>query len=78
MNGYATNGGTAAMPTREAPNFVPPADVFETKDAIIMLIDMPGVDPDSLSLTLDKRRLMVAAQAKSTDADSRRRDRRLR
>ena len=28
----------------EAPTFLPPADILETKDALLMLLDMPGAD----------------------------------
>jgi HSP20 family protein len=66
MNDYATNGGAGPVATNgEAPSLLPPTDVFETKDAVIMLLDMPGADPDSLNVTLEKRGLMVTALAKS-------------
>ena len=47
----------------EAPTFVPPTDIVETKDALIMMLDMPGADPDSLNVTLDKRMLTVSARS---------------
>jgi HSP20 family protein len=66
-NGGSVNGGTSLGTTNgEAPTVVPPTDIFETNDAVIMLLDMPGADPDSLNVTLEKRGLMVTAQAKSS------------
>jgi HSP20 family protein len=47
----------------DGPTFIPPADIFETKDNIVMLLDMPGVDPESLNVTLEKRDLTVAARS---------------
>lgn len=57
----ATQSATAEA-ANDAPDFMPPADVFETKDALIMLIDMPGADPSSLDVTLDRRMLTVSAR----------------
>lgn len=42
--------------------YVPPTDIFENKDAVVMLLDMPGADPNSLSVILDKRVLMTSAK----------------
>jgi HSP20 family protein len=47
----------------DTPTFVPPTDIFETKDAIVLLLDMPGTDPESLNVTLEKRRLMLSARS---------------
>lgn len=37
----------------------PPADVFEGKDGITLLLDMPGVSRDRLDVTVDGNRLLV-------------------
>jgi HSP20 family protein len=50
----------------DAPSLVPPTDVVETRDALMMLLDVPGADPDSLDVTLDKRTLRVWARSTST------------
>jgi HSP20 family molecular chaperone IbpA len=34
--------------------FIPRVDICETKDAIILLADMPGVDEKSIDITLEK------------------------
>lgn len=47
-----------------APTFVPPADIYETNDAVVMLLEMPGADPQSLNVTLDKRTLTITANSK--------------
>jgi HSP20 family molecular chaperone IbpA len=52
-----------AEAVNDAPTFVPPADIIETKDAIIMLLAMPGADPGSLSVTVEKNVLTVSARS---------------
>jgi HSP20 family protein len=34
--------------------FIPRVDICETKDAIVLLADMPGVDEKSIDITLEK------------------------
>lgn len=50
----------------EAPSLAPPTDIYETKDAVIMLLDMPGADPETLNVTLEQRVLAVSARSIST------------
>lgn len=49
----------------EEPTFLPPADIFETDSAIIMLLDMPGADPEGLDVQLEKRVLSIFARSKA-------------
>jgi len=53
----------AAQTDGRLPTFIPPTDIFETKDSVIMLLEMPGVEPSTLDVTLDKRVLTVSAQS---------------
>jgi HSP20 family molecular chaperone IbpA len=48
------------------PTFLPPTDIYETKDAVIMLLDMPGADPDSLNVSMEKKTLAIAARSTSS------------
>jgi HSP20 family protein len=50
--------------TDDLPTFLPPADIFATDQAIRMLLDVPGADPDGLDITLEKRVLSVFARSK--------------
>jgi HSP20 family molecular chaperone IbpA len=63
MNDRVTTASANAERLGEVPSFVPPTDIFETKDAIIMLLDMPGADPDSLDVIVDKRDLTISAHS---------------
>ena len=45
------------------PTFIPAADIFETKDAIVLFLEMPGANPDSLNVMLEGRALDVSARS---------------
>ena len=61
-NGQAQGQTGVAEQMPDLPTAAPPTDVFETKDAIVMLLDMPGADPDSLNVALERRMLTVSAR----------------
>lgn len=46
-------------PTRNRRVFTPKADVFETEDSIVVLADMPGVNENSIDITLEKNVLTI-------------------
>src|SRR5271168_105302 len=39
--------------------FIPPADVFETDDALTVILEMPGVEKNDLSIALEDDALRV-------------------
>ncbi len=45
----------------ERPFYAPPVDIFENKDEILILADVPGVTPEGLALNLDKDQLTIDA-----------------
>ncbi len=54
-------------PTQQSPEntrprkiYIPKADIFESKDRIIVVADMPGVDQDSVDITLEKNVLTIS------------------
>jgi HSP20 family molecular chaperone IbpA len=47
----------------EMPTFAPATDIFETEEAVIMLLEMPGADPATLNVTLDNRILEISARS---------------
>jgi HSP20 family molecular chaperone IbpA len=60
MNQVASNGPSAS--TDPGPTFTPPADILEKGDTVVLLLDVPGADPASLDVTLDKLVLTIAAR----------------
>ena len=53
---------TGAERTRDRLAFVPRADVFETEDAIEVVADMPGVDENSVDITLENNVLTIEGE----------------
>lgn len=45
--------------TRTGRVYSPPVDIYETRDAIVLLADMPGVDEGSVDVTLEKNVLTI-------------------
>jgi HSP20 family molecular chaperone IbpA len=56
-----TLGAGQRQPYR--PVFIPPADIYETKDALVVDCEVPGVTSDSLDITLERRVLTIRAHA---------------
>ena len=61
-----TSVSETAESTRDAPVFVPPADIIEDESSLVMVLDLPGADPESLNVTLDKRVLRIAGRSASS------------
>jgi len=47
--------------TRSHRCFIPKTDIYETKDEIILIADIPGADQDSVDITLEKSTLSINA-----------------
>ena len=45
--------------TKERRVYVPRVDIYETKDAIVLTADVPGVDEKSVDITLENRILTI-------------------
>ena len=52
-----TSNGAERTRARKA--YVPRADIFETNDGIVVVADMPGVDENSVDITLEKNVLSI-------------------
>jgi HSP20 family molecular chaperone IbpA len=64
-----SRGMELAESTRAEPIFIPPTDIIETTDNVLLLMDMPGADPDSLDVTLDRRVLNISARSSTSAPD---------
>ncbi len=49
--------GTERTRTRRV--YAPRADIYETENELVLVADMPGVSPDRLDVTLEKRELTI-------------------
>ena len=61
----ATTEGAQRMPPR--PVFLPPADIYETNDAIVVMAEMPGVGPDGVDITLERRVLTIRGRSSANE-----------
>jgi len=48
--------------TKSMKVFIPRVDIHETRDAIVLLADMPGVDEKSVDITLEKNVLTLSGR----------------
>jgi len=53
--------GNGAEKLAERPFYAPPVDIFENKEEILILADVPGVKTEGVSLNLDKDQLTIDA-----------------
>ena len=56
------SGSFLRLPSRpvSGPCWEPPVDVLETEDAILIIVALPGVEPDELKVLIDDGTLVVA------------------
>ncbi|MBS1992337.1 MAG: Hsp20/alpha crystallin family protein [Cyanobacteria bacterium SZAS LIN-3] len=55
-------------PKRQKKVFAPRADIFESKEQIVVLADMPGVNQNSLDITLERNVLTIHGVTQSRPA----------
>jgi len=60
-----TSETAARGPSR--PVFLPPADIYETRDNIVVLAEMPGVAPDGVDITLERRVLTIRGRSAANE-----------
>jgi HSP20 family protein len=53
----APTDGARPMPPR--PVFLAPADIYETRESIVVLAEIPGVSSDGVDITLERRVLTI-------------------
>lgn len=51
--------------TRNRKVYVPKVDIYETKDAMVLIADMPGVDEKSVDITLEKNILTITGNVEA-------------
>ncbi len=61
-----SGGKIGAESTRNVPVMTPAADIYETDDGLVILVEMPGVEPDAIDVTVEKRELMIMGRTRAT------------
>jgi HSP20 family protein len=65
----ATVKGAKAEKLAERPTYAPPVDIFEDKEEILILADVPGVTTDGLAIHLDGDQLTIDAKRAETSGE---------
>jgi len=55
--------------TRPGAYFQPAVDIFETKDELVLVADMPGVPPDGVDVDLEGDELSIEGRVRSGEYD---------
>ena len=66
MAGAGGGGERSAESTRTMPLLRPVADIYETKDTLVAVLELPGVDAEGLNVMLDKRVLTVSGRTRAS------------
>ncbi len=60
----ADRTATGGEPTRSEETYIrPPVDIYEDDRGLVVLADLPGVEPEALDVQVDRRVLTIQAQA---------------
>ncbi len=54
-----TESATAAEKIRNVKTFVPRVDIYETKESIFLIADMPGIDEKTVEVEMEKNILTI-------------------
>jgi HSP20 family protein len=65
---HKTENATATERIRNVKTFVPRVDIYETKEALFLIADMPGVDEKSVDVELEKNILTIAGRVNIDEA----------
>jgi len=57
-----TENTAATERIRNVKTFVPRVDIYETKDALFLIADMPGVDENTVDVELEKNILTISGR----------------
>jgi HSP20 family protein len=59
------NEGTYPEKAQERRTFVPPVDIYENADEVLVMADLPGIGKESLAIHLDKGQLTIEGRRKA-------------
>lgn len=60
----------AATPATRVREVAPPVDIYEGADALLLLADLPGVEPDGLSVNFEAPELHIEGRRGTGDSAS--------
>ena len=66
MNLQAVADRTDSEDGASTPSLAPPTDIHETQSGIVMFLDIPGADPESVNVRMQDRLLSIVARSTLT------------
>jgi HSP20 family molecular chaperone IbpA len=60
---------TEAERTRDRPVFVPRTDIYETDDAVMVVANMPGVEKDSIDISVERSILIIRGRVEPEEPE---------
>ncbi len=63
------NEAPSLVKSGERPTLAPACDIYENKDEILVIADIPGVEPSALQIHLDKGELTLEARRENAAKD---------
>ena len=60
-----TENAAATERIRNVKTFIPRVDIYETKDEIFLIADMPGIDEKTVDIELEKNILTITGRVKN-------------
>lgn len=61
--------GEEVETTRARPTYLPRTDIYERKDAIVVVTEMPGVSRDGVDVDLDRNELTITGHVDETSIE---------
>ena len=63
-NGLTKTGTGGAETASKQPVFLPNTDIWETKDQLVLVAEIPGADPESVEVSVDRDVLQISARSR--------------
>ena len=63
------NEQTGVARSRSRRTFIPRTDIYETGDRMVLVADMPGIDENSVDISVEKNILTIRGQVESPEFD---------
>jgi HSP20 family protein len=67
LNGHSEAGRPGRYPTDQDGVWVPPVDIYEEDEALVLLVDLPGLTRDGIDLTIHQDSLTLEGERAAPD-----------
>ena len=64
FNDFASSNGELQNESLSAGNFIPPVDIYEDADRLVLMLEVPGIPQEDLQINLENQTLTVKGERK--------------